>query len=372
MKLNFQRETLLKPLQSVIGVVERKQTMQILSNVLLNTSDNQLSITGTDLEIELIGHIPLDLNKQQPSYQLTLPGRKLIDICKALPEDAPIELHQEKGQIILRSGKSRFTLATLPAEDFPNFEQTASQLTFNIPTEDLRFLLKRTYFAMAEQDVRYYLNGMLFEIQSGLFRVVATDGHRLTTNCINVVIEEPHRIQIIVPRKAILELIRLLDTHTEVNEATVIIGNNYLRVKSTDYTFTTKLIEGRFPDYNRVIPKNPDKKVIIVRDLLKHALNRAAILSNEKVRGVFLEFRSGMLRIFANNAEHEAALEEMAVDYSWEDLDLGFNVNYLIDVLNCINTETVILHFSDAVSSMRIDEEDSSGNSIFIVMPMRM
>lgn len=370
MKLNLARETLLKPLQLVIGVVERKQTLPILSNVLLNRKDNKLSVTGTDLEVELIGQALLDNDSESPS-QLTVPGRKLMDICRALPDNAAIELYQDKEQVILRSGRSRFTLSTLPANDFPNIEEQEGHLKFTIAQQLLRNLLTRTHFAMAHQDVRYYLNGLLLEMNAGLVRAVATDGHRLAMNTIKVpAINEVHRIQIIIPRKGITELLRLLeDVEDKVD---IMVSNNHIRVSTDHYVFTSKLIEGRFPDYDRVIPRSNDKTITINREELKQALSRSAILCNEKFRGVRFEIKPQILKILANNPEQEAAEEEIAIDYQKENIDIGFNVNYLIDILNILKSENVTLNLSDSNSSMLIEEHGNKTDSVFVVMPMRL
>lgn len=369
MNLNIERETLLKPLQLVIGVVERKQTLPILSNVLLKTHDNTLSITGTDLEVELIGQTALTQAASELS-QLTVPGRKLMDICRALPDNAPIELYRDKEKVVLRSGRSRFTLSTLPAEDFPNVEQQDSHLEFAIPQQQLRLLLQRTYFSMAQQDVRYYLNGLLLEAYSGKLRAVATDGHRLATTVITAATDADHRLQIIIPRKGIIELLRLLDDSDK--PATVVIGNNHIQVANEEFTFTSKLVEGRFPDYERVIPKNGDKIINIERDVFKNALSRTAILCNEKFKGVRLELRKGLMRILATNPEQEAAEEEINIDYNQEDLDIGFNVSYLLDILSTINRDPVKLTFTDSNNSVLIEENDDNGDSAFVVMPMRL
>ncbi len=333
MKLNLIRETLLKPLQQVIGVVERKQTLPILSNVLLSTENNQLSITGTDLEVELIGQTKLGDENLEAS-RLTLPGRKLIDICRALPENAPIELHRDKEKIILRSGQSRFMLSTLPADDFPMVEKLECHLKLTLPQYQLHRLLQRTYFAMAQQDVRYYLNGLLLETHPTKLRAVATDGHRLTSHVLGIETAIEHGLQIIIPRKGVIELLRLLADNE--NSVTLMIGNNHVCISTMDFTFTSKLIEGRFPDYERVIPKGGDKQITIDRDLLKQALSRTAILCNEKFKGIRFELRRGLLRILSSNPEQEAAEEEIKIDYTKEELDIGFNVNYLLDILNVV------------------------------------
>ncbi len=369
MKLKLQRETLLKPLQQVIGVVERKQALPILSNVLIHTHENKLSITGTDLEVQLIGQATLE-QSDAPSAQVTLPGRKLVDICKALPDSAPIELYQDNERMILKSGRSRFTLSTLPAADFPNVDEHESQISFNIPEKDFYYLLQRTAFAMAQQDVRYYLNGLLLEVSKNALRSVATDGHRLAYNIVDANIKDTHRIQIIIPRKGVLELMRLLSDSD--NTISIAISNSHVRITTEEFTFTSKLIEGRFPDYERVIPKDGKKKVLLDRDELKTALSRSAILCNEKFRGVRLEFRQNLLRILANNPEQEVAEEELVIDYDAEDIDIGFNVTYLLDILGILHPGKIQLTFNDSNSSMRLEEPESQGDSIFVIMPMRL
>ncbi|PHQ78675.1 MAG: DNA polymerase III subunit beta [Coxiella sp. (in: Bacteria)] len=370
MKLNLERETLLKPLQMVMGVVERKQTLPILSNILLDASDKKISITGTDLEVELIGYMLLDASPSTEG-KLTVPGRKLMDICKALPENSAIELYKDKDQVIVRSGRSRFTLSTLPAEDFPNVEQPKSDTQITVAQSELRALLQHCAFSMAQQDVRYYLNGMLFEVGSDYLRGVATDGHRLAAATLSQVkTPTQDKVQIIIPRKGVIELMRLLSNDDE--PVTIEISDNHIRAQTNSYVFTSKLIEGRFPEYERVIPKNATKSISLERDYFKDALNRVAILCNEKFRGLRFEFRHNTLRILANNPEQEAAEEEVKVEYDLEDLDIGFNVSYLIDIINALDSEAVILNFSDANSSLMITEEHDNISCVYVVMPMRL
>jgi DNA polymerase-3 subunit beta len=369
MKLNLQRETLLTPLQMVIGVVERKQTLPILSNVLLDTSDNKISITGTDLEVELVGQMALEAPSSTDG-KLTVPGRKLMDICKALPENSAVELYQDKEQVILRSGRSRFTLSTLPAADFPNVENQASDINFEVKQSELRRLIQRCHFSMAQQDVRYYLNGMLLVVSSDYIQGVATDGHRLAASRLNIGTGANEKVQVIIPRKGIIELLRLLGNDDEPVQ--VELSGNHIRVSNNSYTFTSKLIEGRFPDFDRVIPKKADKAITLEKDYFKNALNRVAILCNEKFRGLRFEFRHHLLRILANNPEQEAAEEEIKVDYDSDELDIGFNVSYLIDIINSLDGDTVTLNFSDANSSLMIEEGDDNANFTYVVMPMRL
>ncbi|QLH41974.1 MAG: DNA polymerase III subunit beta [Coxiellaceae bacterium] len=370
MNITIDRDTLLKPLQAVIGVVERRQTLPILANVLISTHGNTLSITGTDLEVELQARMPLA--EPVEASEITVPGRKLADICRSLPENASLQLVYEKDRIQLRSGRSRFTLTTLPASDFPRVQEDETSVEFSLAQEQLRHLIERTHFAMAQQDVRYYLNGMLLELNSGSIRAVATDGHRLALNSIDSALEHNGFLQVILPRKGVLELMRLLQDDNSL--VTVCVGNSYIRIIGTDFTFTSKLVDGRFPDYERVLPKNGNKTIVLERDLLKQALSRAAILSNEKFRGVRLQLKHGLMRVLANNPEQEEAEEEISLDYQQNDLEIGFNVSYLLDILNTIDSEKVRMIFSDPNSSVLVEEHEPKHqrNGVFVVMPMRL
>lgn len=367
MKLNIERETLLEPLQMVIGVVERRQTLPILANVLLMGEGTQFSITATDMEIELISNItlPEPLDK---SVQLTLSGRKLLDILRTLPERASIDLQQDKERVIVRSGRSRFILATLPVSSFPRFDVVTPTLTQSLAQKDLSALLQCSQFAMAQQDVRYYLNGMLIDIKENKVRTVATDGHRFAMNGRSANTDDK-TAQIILPRKGVLELLRLLK-HDDA-ELAIDIGENYMRVNNDAFTFTSRLIDGRFPDYERVLPKEKGNNVTVDREALKNALTRVSILSNEKFRAVRLQLRSGFLHILANNQEQEEAEEVLAVDYAGEELDIAFNVVYLLDVLNTLTSETIQLTFIDANSRMFIGEPDGA-DSMFLIMPLQL
>ena len=281
MKFVISREALLRPLQLVAGVVEKRQTLPVLSNVLLEVEGQQLSLTGTDLEVELVGRVTLDEVGQEG--EITVPAKKLMDICRSLPDGAQIEVEQEEQRVNVRSGRSRFTLSTLPATEFPNVENIAGEQSFALEQSALRRAIDRTSFAMAQQDVRYYLNGMLFEVTPNSLRTVSTDGHRLAT-C-NVAISGPDTAQqIILPRKGVLELAKLLtDPESSVSLS---LSTNHLRARTDNFTFTSKLVDGKFPDYNRVIPKNGSNVMLADRTELRQVFNRTAILSNEKYRGV--------------------------------------------------------------------------------------
>ena len=347
------------------GVVERRQTLPILANILVTVKGNELSLVGTDLEVELLGRVVLEHTAEDGS--ITVPARKFMDICRSLPEGAQIELFLEGNKLFIRSERSRFNLMTLPAHEFPLSEEVSGQLEFNIAQQELRKLLENTQFAMAQQDVRYYLNGMLWEVDRNRFVTVATDGHRLAFNRASTNVTG--NAQVIVPRKAILELSRLLADVTD--DVSVVLSANQLRVKAADYIFTSKLIDGRFPDYEKVIPQQGDKHLLIDRDTLRQALNRVGILANEKHRSVRLELSSNLVKIIANNPEQEEAEEEINVDYAGAAIEIGFNINYLIDALNALPVGMIKISLASADSSARI-EEIENGNGIYVVMPMRL
>jgi len=367
MKFVVSREALLKPLQLVAGVVERRQTLPVLSNVLVVLNGDQLSLTGTDLEVEIVGRVHLE----QPgeSGEITVPARKLVDICRSLPDGSKIEFTQEDQRILVKSGRSRFTLSTLPASDFPNVEDSPGNLRFSCAQQEVKRLIERTAFAMAQQDVRYYLNGMLWEVRQDQLRVVATDGHRMAMCTRAIAVDAPDVVQAILPRKGVLELSRLLDDSTAQVEVT--LSGNHIRVTSPDYTFTSKLVDGKFPEYERVLPRGGNKTIIGSRVELKQAFGRTAILSNEKYRGVRLLLSDGLLTIVANNPEQEEAEEQVVVDYNGDSLEVGFNVSYLQDVTNVIQHENIKITLSDANSSALLEEPENS-DSLYVVMPMRL
>jgi len=366
MKLSTSRESLLKPLQAVIGVVERRQTMPVLANVLLQAKDNILAITATDLEVELVATNEVD-TVEVPG-DITVPGRKLLDICRALPDGAAIKMSLKGDRLTVQSGRSKFVLSTLPAAEFPVVEDIDAERTLTISQADLSQLLDKTHFAMAQQDVRYYLNGLLLETGGGKLRAVATDGHRLALSDIALAEAEGELTQVIVPRKGVLELQRLLDGDEDVQIA---FGSNHIRVDVGSIRFTSKLIDGRFPDYDRVIPATKSNVVSASRDTLRHGLQRAAILSNEKYRGVRLEFNNGSIRILANNPDQEEAEDEVEVDYSGEQMEIGFNVNYLLDALVAVNNDTVEVGLVDPSSSCVVRAPGDEA-SLYVVMPMRL
>lgn len=366
MRFSLQREVFLKPLGQVVNVVERRQTLPVLANLLVQVSGGQLSLTGTDLEVEMVARCAVDDAKDG---ETTIPARKLFDIVRALPDGSKVTVSQTGDKITVQAGRSRFTLASLSANDFPSVDEVDATERVNVPEAALKELIERTAFAMAQQDVRYYLNGLLFDLGDKRLRCVATDGHRLAL-C-EAVLEDavPSKRQIIVPRKGVTELQRLLEGGDRVLELEM--GRNHIRVKRDDVTFTSKLIDGRFPDYEAVIPIGADKEVRIDREVLRAALQRAAILSNEKYRGVRLEVSPGQLRINAHNPEQEEAQEEVEAETKVDDLAVGFNVNYLMDALSALRDEHVVLALRDANSSALV-REASSDKCRHVVMPLRL
>lgn len=369
MRFTVQRETILTPLQNIIGVVERRQTLPVLSNVLLEVKDDTLSMTTSDLEIEMVAFTNLDgVN----AGRITLPARKFMDICRALPEQASIDFKydEEKQRVTIRSGRSRFNLTTLPADDFPNIEEIESGTRFSIPQGRLGAIIEKTHFSMAQQDVRYYLNGLLLEIANNRISAVATDGHRLAYCETDTDINPDEVMQVIIPRKGVVELARLLDENDEPVE--LIIGSNHIRISLPQLIITSKLIDGQFPDYNRVIPEGNQNIVTADKDTLRQALARASILSNEKYRGIRIKISSGVLQAQANNPEMEEAEEEIEVSYEGPELEIGFNVNYLLEAISAVTTDRVNLAFGDASSSCLITQEGEQGNCRYVVMPMRL
>lgn len=368
MKLSISRDQLLKPLQQVSGVVEKRQTLPVLANVLVQVDAGKLALTGTDLEVELVARA--ELGGSFTDGEITVPARKLLDICKSLPASAELELKLDNQKLVVKSGKSRFSLATLPATEFPNLEEGRGAFSFNISQKSLKRLIDNTAFAMAQQDVRYYLNGMLFEVSNGTLRTVATDGHRLAMCTETADAATADKYQVIVPRKGVQELARLLGDDDD-DLVSLTIGSNHVRATVGSVSFTSKLIDGKFPEYERVLPRGGDKVVLGNREELKQSLHRVSILSNEKYRGIRLQLSNEQLRIQANNPDQEEAEEEVGVEYSGGSLEIGFNVSYLLDVLNVLHGATVKIVLGDSNSSALIQEVDSN-DALYVVMPMRL
>lgn len=366
MKIQVGRNELLTAVSSVIGVVERRQTLPVLSNLLFDAQKDELVITGTDLELELVSRASV---KCLAPGKTTVPARKLHDICRGLPEGAEITLDSSGDKLTLRSGKSRFTLATLRADEFPALGAVSSPRVIQIKKKDLRSLIEHTQFAMANQDVRYYLNGMLLHVTAKRLRAVATDGHRLAMSELTQDSKIKDEVQIILPRKAVLELMRLLDPSDDLVELR--LGDSQFQADLDVIRLTSKLIDGRFPDYERVIPEAGDKKLQANRERVRQALVRTAILSNEKFRGVRLQLADGKLRLSTHNPEHEEAEEELDVDYAGGTLEIGFNVNYLLDALGAMQSDQFQMELKGADASGLI-QEAGGGNSKYVVMPMRL
>jgi len=365
MKLSAARDVLLKPLQAVIGVVERRQTMPILSNVLLVAKNGTLSVTATDLEVELVAEAEVNV---ESAGEITVSGRKLLDICRALPEGSDIDISVSGEKAVVKSGRSKFSLATLPAAEFPSVEDIQAGQTIEVEQQILGRLIEKTHFSMAQQDVRYYLNGMLLETGGKHLRAVATDGHRLALCEAELDGGGLEEQQVIVPRKGVLELQRLMTGEGAVN---IELGTNHVRIQLDGIRFTSKLIDGRFPEYDRVIPKESSNEVTADRVAFRGALQRTAILSNEKYRGIRLIIRDSGVVMQAHNPEQEEAEEELEVTYSGEDIEIGFNVNYLLDALGAVDGDEVTLSVQDGNSSCLI-REPGKDDSKFVVMPMRL
>jgi DNA polymerase-3 subunit beta len=365
MKLSAARDVLLKPLQAVIGVVERRQTMPILSNVLLVAKDGELAVTATDLEVELVAQAEVTV---VDGGEITVSGRKLLDICRALPEGSDIDMSVSGEKLVVRSGRSKFSLVTLPAAEFPSIEDIKAGQTIEVDQETLGRLIEKTHFSMAQQDVRYYLNGMLLETGGKFLRAVATDGHRLAMCEAELDGASLDEQQVIVPRKGVLELQRLMSGEGSLN---IELGPNHVRIQLEGIRFTSKLIDGRFPEYDRVIPKESSNELSADRESFKAALQRTAILSNEKYRGIRLIIRDSGVVMQAHNPEQEEAEEELEVQYSGEDIEIGFNVNYLLDALGAVSGDDVTLSVLDGNSSCLI-RQPGRDDCKFVVMPMRL
>jgi len=366
MRFSVQREVLLKPLSQVVGVVERRQTLPVLANLLVVVSADGVSFTGTDLEVEMVARTAAD---QLEAGELTVPARKLFDICRALPDGIKVDFKQNGERVTLSAGRSRFTLSTLSASEFPQVDNIDVVERVTLPESTLKELIDRTAFAMAHQDVRYYLNGTLLDLRENALRCVATDGHRLALCETAIELNAKTRRQVIIPRKGVLELQRLLDAGDGTVE--IEFGRNHLRVRRGDFVFTTKLIDGRFPDYEAVIPIGADKMFTVNRDELRASLQRAAILSNEKYRGVKLELTPNRLNIVAHNPEQEEAVEELEVQTVVDGLGVGFNVNYLLDALGALRGNDVTLALRDSNSSCLIRDADNE-RSRHVIMPLRL
>lgn len=364
MRVKILREQLLKPLGLIANVVERRHTLPVLANALITVDDHGVTLVGTDLEVELRINLPQITG--EPG-EITVPARKLFDICRALPAEAMLELRIEKDRAIIKSQSSRFTLSTMPSSDFPSIEASGWAEKLSLPQRQLRELLEHTQFCMAQQDVRYYLNGLLLEFTQQTLRAVATDGHRLALGQIEQT--APFDRQVIVPRKGVQEALRFLDGGDAMVD--LLLSPNHIRFVVGGLSFTSKLIDGRFPDYNKVIPRTHGHQIRIAREKLRETLARVAILSNEKYRGVRVGLAAGRLTITAHNPEHEEAQEEVEVEYTGPQLEIGFNVTYLIDAIAALQGAEVQLGVTDADSSGSL-KDPGSDRYVYVVMPMRL
>jgi len=366
MNIQINRETLLKPLTSVTSIVEKRHTLPILSNLLLEAKQNKIHLTATDLEMQISLSVDSATNGD---FSTTISAKKLLDICRSLPDSSDINMGTSDSRITLKAGKSRFNLQTLPAADYPVMTKTQTQGTLvSIGQRQLKDLLKQVEFAMAQQDIRYYLNGLLFEVVANRLNIVGTDGHRLsfTSTELN---QNYEKQEVILPRKTVIELIKLLDDSEE--EARIEIAINQVNFSFGHIRLISKVIDGKFPDYNRVIPTGHQNTFTTERLNVLLAMQRASILSNEKYRGIRMVLSQNNLKLISTNSDQEEAEEELEINYSGDSLDIGFNVTYLIDVLNNTNSEEVTFSFADANSSCLITLPNNQDYK-YVVMPMRI
>jgi DNA polymerase-3 subunit beta len=370
--LKAPQEVFLNALQVVTGIVERRHTLPVLANVLMRKKGEELELTASDLEIQV--RTTVQLGGDPGTVETTVGARKLVDILRSLPNGQNVALTTDGTKLVLQGGKSRFTLHSLPAEDFPLVQEAADfGPAFSVPQTVLKSLINQVYFSMAVHDIRYYLNGILFVAEGKRLALVATDGHRLAYACADLEQEIPKQ-EVILPRKTVLELQRLLkDSKGGENDLPIEMqfASNQAKFTFNQVEFITKLVEGKFPDYNRVIPSNHKNLLTLGRAPLLSCLQRAAILTSEKFKGVRLNFEPGLLRIASSNAEQEEAREELEIDYSGDSIEIGFNVTYLIDVLTNVSTDMISMAIQDTNSSALITEPDNVGFK-YVVMPMRI
>ncbi|CAM4316139.1 MAG: DNA polymerase III subunit beta [Comamonas sp.] len=369
--LKATQDKVLAVLQQVAGIVERRHTLPILANVLIKKTGNALQLTTSDLEIQI--RTTAELGGDTGDFTTTVGARKLIDILKTMPGDQTVSLETQQSKMVLKGGKSRFTLQTLPAEDFPLVQESAAfGPAFSVPQKVLKDLLGQVSFSMAVQDIRYYLNGILFVAEGKQLSLVATDGHRLAWASATLDVEVPKQ-EVILPRKTVLELQRLLSDASGDNQPVIEMqfANNQAKFTFGGMEFVTKLVEGKFPDYNRVIPRNHQNSVTLGRAPLLASLQRTAIMTSDKFKGVRLSVEPGTLRVASNNAEQEEAMDELDIDYGGDTIEIGFNVTYLIDVLTNMSQDMVKIDLQDGNSSalVSIPENDSFK---YVVMPMRI
>ena len=362
------RDALLKPLSTVAGIVERRNTMPILANVLLRKEGNQVSFLATDLEVQITTHADFGVGDQPEST--TVAARKLMDILRALPDANDVKLGLASGKLSIQSGKSRFALQTMPAADYPTVSQPESwDVSFSLPQKTLKHLFNMVHFAMAQQDIRYYLNGLLFVFEPGLVRTVATDGHRLA-HCAATAEGIAQKHDVIVPRKTVLEMQRLLGDFDDPVQIDVAAGQ--IRFRFGDVELISKLVEGKFPDFTRVIPTSYSRHFSVRREALQGSLQRAAILTTDKLKGVRVKLGDNQLKISSTNAEQEEAQEEIDIDYTYEALDVGFNVSYLLDLLATVKTEEIVWSVQPDTNASALLTLPDDDQFKYVVMPMRI
>lgn len=366
MEFSITREELLSPLLVVNSIVEKRQTLPILSNICIRVEDSVITLSATDLEVEM--SVKVEMNGFTGSLETTVPARKLVDICKAAPTECLIKFKVEAEKVIVHAGRARFSLSAMDAREYPSISLSGDATPISISNSQLQDLLNLTQFAMAQQDVRYYLNGLFFDLQGPELVVVGTEGHRLATAKMAIEGADDRR-QIIVPRKTVLEMLRLVDGSD--NPVTLTLGNDHFMFESGAILFKSKVIEGNFPDYRRVIPSGVNNRLVCGRSELREVMSRVAILANEKYRAIRLRLGENNLALSANNQENEEAEEDLDVTYSGEALEIGFNASYFLDVLNALGTEEVEINFGDSNSSCLIMAPGNT-DAQYVIMPMRL
>lgn len=366
MKFIVNRDILLIPLQQIVGVIEKRQTMPVLANVLLDVSNGKLTLTGTDLEIQLISTVVVS---EIIPGTITVPARKLLDLCRLLPNKSEIQIESTTDKIKITANRSRFSLSCLPSEQYPAFPESEMDKKFLITAGKFKKALEKTIFCMANQDVRYYLNGLLLHLSNTKIKLVASDGHRLAIYEDQLESPTDYEIRVILPRKGVLELYRLLDNPDIV--LTVMLSNNNIKVEINHLVFSAKMIDAKYPDFNKVFQQAFYEPIAVQKATLKDSLTRVAVLANEKFKGVTFEFSEHNLKITTHNPEHDEAEEEIAVDYKYDGLSISFNAQYILDAVSNIDSDTVFLTIANNVSSCFIDEPTQCEYK-YIVMPMRL
>ena len=366
MKYIINREQILPPLQQIVNVIEKRQTMPILSNVLMEITEQTLTLTGTDLEIQIIVNLPLETEQ---SGSVTVPARKFLDICRLLPAESDIKFEQKDDKVKISSGRSRFSLSTLPADNYPDFSESEFDNQFTINASVLKKALDKTLFCMANQDVRYYLNGLMLNISNSQLRLVASDGHRLSVYDDTLQQATGLESRIIIPRKGVMELSRILDNSD--TELKVEYSKNNLRVVNNNFIFSAKLVDAKYPDFSKVFQQDFFSPILVQKNVLKDALTRVAILSNEKFKGISFDIDGTNLKLSSHNPEHEEAEEDVVVDYKGNAFKIAFNAQYLLDAISNLDSEMAVLTVADNLSSCIVEESEKQPYK-FIVMPMRL